>query len=56
MDTLQVPSDLFTAIRNMRKLDFSNRLDGITEREYFFLVFFIAWPRNKDQSLYMCHP
>ena len=37
MDTLQVPSDLFTAIRNMRKLDFSNRLDGITEREYFFL-------------------
>lgn len=37
MDTLQVPSDLFFAIRNMRKLDFSNRLDGITESEYFFL-------------------
>lgn len=37
MDTLQVPSDLFTAIRNMRRLDFSNRLDGLTEREYFFL-------------------
>jgi len=37
MDILQVPSDFFAAIRNIRKLYFSRRLDGITEREYLFL-------------------
>jgi DNA-binding MarR family transcriptional regulator len=37
METLQVPGDLIAAIRNIRRLDFSKQIGGITEREYFFL-------------------
>ena len=36
METLQVPGDLIAAIRNIRRLDFSKQIGGITEREILF--------------------